>query len=328
MVDKKVGDELHKELAGVLALLSNPVQGVLSLLRWQRQFSRRQSIAGSSSIQDLLLKNKSIGLKIGHIGSTVSDTERRSLISELGVCLGSSMQQLFDSLNKSNSIHQIAPVIQKILTHANKKLRDERDDACNAQRKACRRSAEDSVRRNSDGCHSRNPYGTSRLGSFKPYRESALWSTQQQFYATRGAGAWERGEVPSLISSNSFVADMYVKMIVEVMLKLDSKRRLGLVEKRNSDGSKLRVAVVEVGAGHGLLSLLLARKFREVMNQPLPFLADPDCCCCNSKNTEEHCSSTSKSSSRDFSSYFDLTVIATDFHSAVFKDLLLLPWTR
>jgi hypothetical protein len=321
MVDEEVGDELHKELAGVLALLSNPVQGVLSLLRWQRQFSRTRNISGSSSIQDLFLNDRSIASKIGHFGCTVSDTERFSLISELQDCLRSSTQQLFDSLNKNKSIHQIAPLIQKISPNANKKLRDDVDNICSTQRKSSKRSAEDSVRRNSGGCHSRNPNGTSRLGSFKPYRESALWSTQQHFYATRGAGAWECGEVPSFISSNSFVADMYVKMIVEVILKFYRKRRSGSVEKRNPDGSKLRIAVVEIGSGHGLLSLLLARKFREVMHEPLSFLADPDCCCGNSKNTDEH-------SSRDFSSYFDVTVIGTDFHSSAFKDLLLLPWTR
>ena len=332
MISERVDDGLHKELAKVLALVSNPVQGILSLIRWQRQFGQTQSESESSSIQDLLLNDKSLGSKIGSFGCTVNDTERNSLVSELQDCLGPSVQQLIDSLNKIRSIHQTAPLIQKISSHANKKLEHEVDDFCDTQRKRSRVSAEDSVGRNSGGCNSRNPSGTSSCGSFKPYSESALWSTQQHFYATSGAGAWERGEVPSLISSNSFVADMYVKMIVEVMLKFDRKRRVdekkqedflnSEVRNRKSDGSKLRVAVVEVGAGHGLLSLLLARKFREVMHRPLSYLFDPDCCRGDSKNMEEDISN------RDFSSCFDVTVIATDFHSSVFKELLLLPWTR
>lgn len=332
MTGDRAGDEHYQELAKVLALVSNPVQGILSLLRWQRQSSRAQSQSESSSIQDLVLNDRSLGLKIGHFGSTVSGTERSSLISELQFYQGSSLQPLFDSLNTNRSIHQRAPLIQKISPHTNKRLRYEVDDFCNKKGKLCRGGAEDSVRRNSGDCNSRDPYGISRSSSFKPYSESALWSTQQHFYAARGAGAWERGEVPSLISSNSFVADMYVKMIVDVMLKFDRKRhfdfkRMGNLShieagKRSPEGSKLRVAVVEVGAGHGLLSLLLARKFREVMHQSISYLVDPDCHSGDIENVEEDKSRT------DFSSFFDVTVIGTDFHSSVFKDLLLLPWTR
>lgn len=325
MIGDRAGDELQQELAKVLALVSNPVQGVLSLLRWQRQSSRAQSPSESSSIQDLLLGDKSLRLKIAHFGSAVSGTERTSLISELQFCLGS-------SLNKNRSIHRRAPLIQKISLHSNKKIRYEVDDICNKRSKFSKGSAEDSVRRNSGGCNSRNPNGISRSSSFKPYSESALWSTQQHFYAARGADAWECGEVPSLISSNSFVADMYVKMIVDVMLKFDRKRRFDVKKignssyieagNRNPEDSKLRVAVVEVGAGHGLLSLLLARKFREVMHQSMSYLFDPDCHCGDIENPDED------RSSRNFSSFFDVTVIGTDFHSSVFKDLLLLPWTR
>lgn len=332
MIGDKVRDEFASELLNALALVSNPVQGILSLLRWQREFSRSES----SAIQDLLLNNRSLSNKLSQFGCSVSDTERHSLLYELQLCLGSSEHQLFDTLNKKRGSKEIAPSIDKDSIQVQKKLRHGLENSCHPLLGASGYSVDDIVTGKSGSCNSRDAGCTNSCGSFKPYSESALWSTQQHFYATRGAGVWERGEVPSLISSNSFVANMYVKMIVEVMLKLDRKQRfdekkkgasvenkaLSNDEEGNFRRPKLRIAVVEIGAGHGLLSLLLARKFHEVMHQPLPFSVDPDNCNGNSNGVEDSVSS------KQFSCLFDVTVIATDFHSSVFEGLLLLPWTR
>ena len=218
-------------------------------------------------------------------------------------------------------------------------------------------SLQSHISNDSEGDHACTP-------CFKRYYESSVWTAQQTFYESRGAGVWERGEVPSLISSNSFVAKMYVQMIMQMaeqhwlhqQSRNNAKAQTNslVTEDRYSGNSnsarKLRVAVVEIGAGHGLLSFLMAREFKQQLKRKTKIQgstsnSSPTVDCTKSKTaaaiSEEDCNMKQLGSnylSMDeidktgrnptISSRFDVTVIGTDFHSSIFQDLLLLPWIR
>ena len=119
------------------------------------------------------------------------------------------------------------------------------------------------------------------LVSLIAFSACPLWTQQRDFYRRLGLRAWD-GPVPCRISSNPFVAALYVDEITRIL------------HFPCLDGTSTpRVCIVEVGAGHGKLSYLMAQEFNRRFNEDIEF-----------------------------------TVIATDFHDEVFKDLKTLPWTQ
>jgi hypothetical protein len=189
--------------------------------------------------------------------------------------------------------------------------------------------------------------------SFVSYSDSSVWKMQQSFYEERGAGVWERGEVPSLISSNAFVANAYVnivmKFIEENFLKsmnqhykagkvtneynrdvtsTSNSASMAEVNKSSNHGTgcrnRIRVAVVEIGAGHGLLSLLMARKFQQILQ---PVTAQSSSSSSSVPRDKRDCMN-EVTPQPTANTEIDVTVIATDFHCGVFEDLMLLPWIR
>lgn len=111
--------------------------------------------------------------------------------------------------------------------------------------------------------------------SFVPFLLSSIWTIQQGFYQDSVLNAWET--VPFQISSNPLVAGQYAaevqKLLIHSYTQMDRT-----------------VCFVEIGAGHGILSFLLAK---ELLARRLRG-----------------------------------TVICTDFHQTVFLQLLNLPWVR
>jgi hypothetical protein len=116
--------------------------------------------------------------------------------------------------------------------------------------------------------------------SFVSFHHSTVWSLQQEFYHTTQLDAWDT--VPFQISSNTLVAHQYMDEVEKIIKRSFSVSR--------SEGSGERVCLVEIGAGHGILSYLLAKELRM----------------------------------RELNG----VVICTDFHDTVFKKLLQLSWVR
>lgn len=351
------------ELADIVALASNPIQGVLALLRWQRQFGPFNSIdlkLSASLIQDKISNNRSLLRKLCHYAMSVSLMERTLLLAELPLWLVPLLE-----LPVEGSYASIASY--KRGCNAIALGIDGDNEFKQSMKKHCLESnvpgsssitAIDNLQKSIEGDQNFAdiPSKLSRENcdsSFVSYSDSSVWKMQQSFYEERGAGVWERGEVPSQISSNAFVANLYVKTIMSFIQKNFSKsknqhyqagkktyensrdvtsdsRSASLAKENKSSNQQtdcknsIRVAVVEIGAGHGLLSLLMARKFQQIL-QPITAPS----------------SSASASVPRDKRDYMsegtpqptantaiDVSVIATDFHSGVFKDLMLLPWIR
>ncbi len=124
--------------------------------------------------------------------------------------------------------------------------------------------------------------------------KSPVWESQNQFYETSGITAWSI--VPHEVSSNCFVAEYYGNLIDDIF------HQRALSKDRS-------VCVIELGAGHGILSYLLAKEMRKV--------------CYNLEWFRYYRSP--QSLQRGYSDY---SVLCTDFHGNSFKDLLKLPWIR
>eukprot|EP01041_Mallomonas_annulata_P011987 gene11987-25106_t len=117
------------------------------------------------------------------------------------------------------------------------------------------------------------------VGDFISFSKSVIWERQSIYYSHQKLKAWDSGTVPFQISSNRFVAKYYSDIIDSIVFAIPNNRN-----------QNFKVQIVEIGAGHGILSVLLAREMK----------------------------------SRSYSSH----VLCTDIHTTIFKDLLTLPWIR
>ena len=123
---------------------------------------------------------------------------------------------------------------------------------------------------------------------FVPFQISNIWTIQQDFYRKQNMAAWDT--VPFQISSNTYVAQQYaaeVERIIRDSYTCDPQQGddTDTVQAENKS-----YCFVEIGAGHGILSFLLAK---ELLERQLKGL-----------------------------------VICTDFHDNVFVQLLQLPWVQ
>ena len=90
--------------------------------------------------------------------------------------------------------------------------------------------------------------------SFISFANSRLWHQQQRFYETKSVKAWTNNHVPWQISTNGFVGAQYSEKIIRA------------IEQMPSPISKL--IIIEVGAGHGQLSYLLADTLSSCLVMP------------------------------------------------------------
>lgn len=90
---------------------------------------------------------------------------------------------------------------------------------------------------------------------FIPFKCSPLWKLQNAFYSRQNLIAWN--VVPFQISSNRFVARLYVDRIRQAWDAIHP-------EMINQIKPSIAVTVVEVGAGHGMLSYLIAKEIQRV----------------------------------------------------------------
>jgi hypothetical protein len=138
------------------------------------------------------------------------------------------------------------------------------------------------------------------IKDFIAISSAAMWTRQNIYYEKNQISAWNQ-VVPFEISSNAFIANLYCDIIDQMALsylRTSSQRSPACpvsAVSAVSAASTVSVCVVEVAAGHGILSCLMARELHR-----------------------RH---------RDSSCLSALT-LCTDFHDGAFRQLLQLPWVQ
>jgi tetratricopeptide (TPR) repeat protein len=87
--------------------------------------------------------------------------------------------------------------------------------------------------------------------------DSLLWTLQRNFYQRMGAGAWRGRGVPCHITSNTFIARAYARLITGF-----------LRSQRKAIDPDHPVHVIELGAGHGRFGFLLLNRLMEECAAP------------------------------------------------------------
>lgn len=85
-----------------------------------------------------------------------------------------------------------------------------------------------------------------------PLSQSVIWSSQKRFYQSLGKEAWSQGIVPSLITSNAFIAKQYAQLIYCYISDLKTHDK---------------VTIIELGAGHGKFSYLCMKQLIQLSKQ-------------------------------------------------------------
>lgn len=86
-----------------------------------------------------------------------------------------------------------------------------------------------------------------------PVSQSVIWQLQRDFYSQRGLRAWTQDSVPSYITNNPFIAEIYAGIIVAFVQDC-----MAQTPRHLSREAPLRI--LELGAGAGKFSCLLLRK--------------------------------------------------------------------
>jgi tetratricopeptide (TPR) repeat protein len=94
-----------------------------------------------------------------------------------------------------------------------------------------------------------------------PLSQSLIWRLQRDFYVQRGLKVWTEDLVPSYITNNPFIAEIYAQIVagfISDCMNLPPKDSRPL-----SPGNPLRI--LELGAGTGKFSYLLLRKLTPLL---------------------------------------------------------------
>src|SRR5579864_9651945 len=89
-----------------------------------------------------------------------------------------------------------------------------------------------------------------------PLSQSLIWGLQRGFYAQRGLKAWNEDLVPSYITNNPFIAEIFAGIVAAFVQDCMSTERLSNAPL--SPENPLRI--LELGAGTGKFSYLFLRK--------------------------------------------------------------------
>ena len=95
-----------------------------------------------------------------------------------------------------------------------------------------------------------------------PLSQSVIWRLQRDFYSRRGLKAWTEDGVPSYITSNPFIAEVYARIVAAFMGDCIGHARGG---RELSAESPLRI--VELGAGTGKFAYLFLRKLTALLQE-------------------------------------------------------------
>ena len=96
-----------------------------------------------------------------------------------------------------------------------------------------------------------------------PLSQSVIWRLQREFYAQRGLKAWTEDLVPSYITNNPFIAEIYAEIVAGFILDCMNLPQKG--SRPLSADNPLRI--LELGAGTGKFSYLFLRKLTNLQYQ-------------------------------------------------------------
>ena len=99
-------------------------------------------------------------------------------------------------------------------------------------------------------------HGAAVLESDVSFSQSVIWRLQREFYAQRGLKAWTEDLVPSYITNNPFIAEIYAQMVFGYLTDCMKGPQTG--SRPLSAENPLRI--LELGAGTGKFSYLFLRK--------------------------------------------------------------------
>ena len=87
-----------------------------------------------------------------------------------------------------------------------------------------------------------------------PLSRSFIWNLQAKYYQSLGIDAWLSGMVPSRVTTNSYIAWRYARLIASYI----------------QDTQARNVTIVELGAGHGRFGFLTATHLQQIAAEMLP----------------------------------------------------------
>ena len=100
------------------------------------------------------------------------------------------------------------------------------------------------------------------------FSRSIIWGLQRDFYAQRGLKAWNEDLVPSYITNNPFIAEIFAGIVAAFVQDCLSSAQRGY--QSLSPENPLRI--LELGAGTGKFSYLFLRKLAPLLQgQNIPF---------------------------------------------------------
>jgi hypothetical protein len=104
---------------------------------------------------------------------------------------------------------------------------------------------------------------TTVLETRVPLSQSVIWQRQRDFYARRGLKAWTEDLVPSYITNNPFIAEIYAAIVTAF---IDDCQALARGEALPiSPENPLRI--LELGAGTGKFAYLFLLQLTELLRE-------------------------------------------------------------
>jgi hypothetical protein len=92
-----------------------------------------------------------------------------------------------------------------------------------------------------------------------PLSQSLIWRLQRDFYAQRGLKAWTEDMVPSYITNNPFIAEIYAQIVAGFVSDCMQQVQRAPISPENP------LRILELGAGTGKFSYLFLRKLTTLL---------------------------------------------------------------
>lgn len=101
------------------------------------------------------------------------------------------------------------------------------------------------------------------LESRVPLSQSMIWRLQSEFYARRGLKAWAEDDVPSYITNNPFIAEVYARIVTAFVDDCIGHSQPGMAQL----SPERPVRILELGAGTGKFAYLFLRKITALLEE-------------------------------------------------------------
>jgi SAM-dependent MidA family methyltransferase len=96
-----------------------------------------------------------------------------------------------------------------------------------------------------------------------PLSQSVIWRLQSDYYARCGLKAWTEDQVPSYITSNPFIAEIYATLVAAFLEDCLRQTRAGTP----AISSENPLRILELGAGTGKFSYLFLRRLMPLLRE-------------------------------------------------------------